>query len=189
MRIKKEYLAVWEYLKKARFCFFIVLALFLISTLVGFFLPIFLKEYIFNFIEQLMQKTEGMGFFQLFIFIFQNNLTTAFIGMLLGLVFGILPLILAVFNGYVIGFVTKIVVSETSFFSVLRLLPHGIFELPALILSLGLGLKLATFFMSEDKKKQFKYDLENSLRVFLLAILPLLLIAAVIETSLIFLLS
>ena len=76
------------------------------------------------------------------------------------------------------------VAAGNGYLILLRLLPHGIFEIPALILSLGLGLKLGFFIFTKNKKKYLKDNLINSLRVFVYIILPLLIIAAIIEASL-----
>jgi len=179
----------WEYLKESKVYFLIILLVFLISAVVGFIKPVFLVEFIEKFVKELIEKTEGMNFFQLLIFIFQNNLITAFIGMIFGLILGVFPLFTSVMNGYVLGFVSNKVVGVVGVGSLWKLIPHGIFEIPALIISLGLGLKLGMFIFAKDKKKQVLYDLGNSLRVFLLVILPLLIIAAIIETGLMFLLG
>ena len=73
--------------------------------------------------------------------------------------------------------------------SLLKLLPHGIFELPAIFIALGIGLKLGTFPFQKEPEKSLKRFLGNSIRVFLLIVLPLLLIAGIIEGLLIFLLN
>tara|TARA_Y100000310_G_C20095245_1_gene540165 strand:- start:42 stop:488 length:447 start_codon:yes stop_codon:yes gene_type:complete len=140
-----------------------------------------------EFVKEIVEKTEGMGFVQLFWFIFQNNVVTAFFGLILGLVLGLFPIFISMINGYVIGFVANISVSVAGFSSLWKLAPHGIFELPALIISLGLGLKLGSFIFAKSgkRKKKLKYDLKNSLRVFLFIVIPLLLIAGLIESWLI----
>jgi stage II sporulation protein M len=77
------------------------------------------------------------------------------------------------------------VVYEEGILVLWRLLPHGIFELPALFLSAGLGLRLGTFIFRKNKLKSLKNYLFESLRVFLFIIFPFLLIAAIIEGILI----
>ena len=114
---------------------------------------------------------------------------TAFLGLISGIFLGLFPLLLTFLNGYVLGFVMRLSVSAVGVGSLWRLVPHGIFELPALIISLGLGLKLGMFIFSKKPIKQLKYDLDNSLRVFFFVIVPLLLIAGFIEAGLIILLS
>ena len=76
--------------------------------------------------------------------------------------------------------------NEGGLLILLNLLPHGIFELPAIFLAFGLGLKFGTFWMKKKKIKTLLDYFWNSLRVFLLIILPLLIIAAIIEGILIF---
>jgi len=50
-----------------------------------------------------------------------------------------------------------------------------------------MGLKFGTFIFQKKRMKSFKNYFWNGLRVFLLVVIPLLIIAAVIEGSLIFL--
>lgn len=184
---KRNYQLCWEHLKESMGYFLAIILILVLSSLIGWFYPVLLQEYISKFIQQLADKTKDMGFFELFAFIFQNNITTAFLGIIFGLFFGIFPLLASFFNGYVLGFVAEKATNTSGFQVLLKLLPHGVFEIPALIISLGLGLKLGLFIFVNNKKKQIVYDLKESLRVFVYVILPLLLIAAVIETSLIFL--
>jgi stage II sporulation protein M len=130
-----------------------------------------------------------MNFIELFWFIFSNNIKVTFIGLISGIFFGILPLLTSIANGYLLGFVSSLVIIEENFLSLWRILPHGIFELPAVFISLGLGLKLGMFIFQKKKIKYLKKNLYNSLKVFFLIILPLLLVAAIIESLFIFLIS
>ena len=139
-------------------------------------------------------KTFGLNWWQMMVFILDNNLRSSFFSMLAGVFLGIFPVLAAFSNGYVLGFVAEMaVVSEAGFnLGVLwRLVPHGIFEFPAILLSLALGTKFGTFVFAErgKRKKEFFRRLEESLRVFLFIILPLLIIAAIIEGILIVFLS
>jgi stage II sporulation protein M len=72
------------------------------------------------------------------------------------------------------------------------LAPHGIFELPAVFIAIGFGLKLGVcslrmIISGFDKKenKFFAENLINSFRSFFLVIVPLLVIAGIIEAVLI----
>jgi len=67
-----------------------------------------------------------------------------------------------------------------------RILPHGIFELPAVFIALGMGLKFGGFIFQKEKIKSLREYFWNSLRVFLFVVLPLLIIAGIIEGTLIF---
>ena len=106
--------------------------------------------------------------------------------MIFGVLLGIFPIIAAIANGYLLGFVASISVGNVGFLVLWRLLPHGIFELPAIFISLGLGLKFGTFIFQKRKLESFKEFFWSSLRVFLLIVIPLLVIAGIIEGSLMF---
>ena len=96
-------------------------------------------------------------------------------------------MITSIVNGYILGFVMLKSVQANGALVLWKLLPHGIFELPALFISLGLGVKLGAFIFKKNKIKTLKIYLFESARVFVFVILPLLFIAAIIEGSLIFL--
>lgn len=185
--MKKFYLQSFKFLKENKLFFYIISGLFTASIILGYLLPIFFEEFIRQFIEQITEKTVNMNFIQLFLFILQNNIKTAFLGLVFGVLFGIIPLFLTFFNGYVLGFVINKVLSFSDSSVLLRLLPHGIFEIPALIISLVLGLKLGMFIFKKkgSRKKEFFYSLENSLQVFLFIVVPLLILAGLIEAALI----
>jgi len=175
----------WKFIKENRIYFLIVSLIFLAFILIGFIFPIFFADKILEFMKQILEQTKGMNFLELFWFILQNNVSTAFFAMILGILFGVVPIINSVVNGYVLGFVMNKTSLTAGTSNLLRLLPHGIFEIPALIIALGLGLRIGIFIFKKKKKKDLKYSLENSLKIFVFIVLPLLLIAALIETALI----
>ena len=187
--LKEEYKQSWNYLKESKNFIYIIIAVFFVFVLIGFFIPApdSLVEQILKFIEELIEQTQGMSQGGLIKFIFLNNLQSSFYGMMLGILLGIFPILAAIANGYLLGFVSSMSVENGGFLVLWRLLPHGIFELPAIFISLGLGLKFGTFIFQKRKLEIFKEYFFNSLRVFFLIILPLLIIAGIIEGSLIFL--
>jgi len=188
--LKKEYRDSWGYIKDSRNFIYIVIGIFLIFGLIGFFIPApdFLMEQILDFVRELLEKTQGMSQMELIQFIFFNNLKSSFFGMIFGVALGIFPLFSTVINGYILGFVASMTVEGEGLSVLWRLLPHGIFELPAVFISLGLGLKLGTFVFYEKKLETFKEFFWSSLRVFLFIVIPLLILAGIIEGSLVFLL-
>lgn len=189
MNIKKEYKKSWKFLKECKTHILVVVILFFLFVLIGFFFPVFLTDFINKFIDEVTRKTSGMGFSQLLFFILENNLLASVAGIGLGIFFGVPSLIYALLNGYVLGFVAGKSVSVAGTGVLIRLLPHGIFELPALFISLGLGLKIGWFVFSGKNKKSFIDVLTRATWTFVLIVIPLLIIAAVIETGLIFLLG
>jgi stage II sporulation protein M len=179
----------WEYIKESKNYIYFAAFIFLIFTILGFILPIFFVDIIKDQIANIINQTEGLDTLSLIGFIFLNNAKTSFLGLVLGILFGFIPIILAVINGYVLGFVSNYAVGEAGYTSLFRLLPHGIFELPAVIIGLGLGTKLGMFFFSKDSNKEFMRRVWLSLKVFIFIVVPLLVISAIIEGSLIGLLN
>ena len=189
--LREEYSKSWKYLVESKRFIFLIILFFFLSAILGFLIPPseILSDALMDLLKELVEKTQGMNGFELIVFIFFNNLQTSFSGMIFGFLFGILPIVATLINGYIIGFVSSMSVNLKGFSSLLNLVPHGIFELPAVFISLGLGLKFGSFIFEKNKADSFRNFFWNSIRVFLLIVLPLLLIAAIIEGSLIFLLS
>ncbi|MCK4552839.1 stage II sporulation protein M [Candidatus Pacearchaeota archaeon] len=187
--LKREYKESWNYIKESKNFIYSIIGVFFGFTLIGFFVPASeeITKIILEFIEKLLEQTKDMSQLELIRFIFVNNLQSSFFGLIFGVALGIFPVLAAVANGYVLGFVGAISVETEGIFVLWRIFPHGIFELPAIFISLGLGLKLGSFIFRKEKGKFFRRCFWNSLRVFLFVVIPLLIIAAIIEASLIFL--
>jgi stage II sporulation protein M len=153
--------------------------------LIGFAFPVFFREDILVFLEEIIGIIEGKGLFEITWMIFSNNMKASFIAFVSGILLGIFPLVTAVVNGYLLGFVAREVVVEEGIFVLWRLLPHGIFELPAVFFSIGVGLKIGADLIKGNKK--LKYNFKEGLRFFVFVVFPLLLVAGVIEGFLIWL--
>lgn len=187
--LKEEYQKSWSYIKESKKFIYFVIGVFFIFTLIGFFIPTsdFFMQQILEFIKELIEKTKGMSQGELISFIFLNNLYSSFFGMVLGIFLGVFPIILAIMNGYLLGFVASLSVQDGGILVLWRIFPHGIFELPAIFISLGLGLKFGMFIFQKKKIESFRNYLWNSLRVFFFVVVPLLIIAGIIEGTFIFL--
>jgi len=186
--LKKEFLNSWEYLKESRNFVYAIAAIFLVSVLVGFFVPPSdsLLQQILEILRELLEKTEGMSVGELISFIFFNNLWAGFLGLSLGILLGIFPIVATISNGYLLGFVANLSVESGGLSSLWMILPHGIFELPAIFISFGLGLKLGFSIFKIKEKGFFKKIAMSSLKTFIFIVVPLLFVAAIIEGILIF---
>ena len=187
--LKIEYQKSWNYLKDSKKFILIVIGIFLAFTLIGFFAPTpeIISEKIMEFIKEILLKTEGMSQSQLISFIFLNNIQGSFFAIIFGIFLGILPIVSAISNGYLLGFVANFAIQENGIFSLWRIFPHGIFELPAVFISFALGLRLGMSIFSKKRFIKFNENFISCLKVFVLIIIPLLIIAAIIEGTLIFL--
>lgn len=117
--------------------------------------------------------------------IFLNNAFVSLFFMVLGLALGILPVLFIAFNGYLVGVIAYLVAQEKGLlFVFLALFPHGIIELPMVFLAASIGLRLGhqVFSALIGRSTQIKREFKEGLTFYFHWILPLLLVAAVIET-------
>lgn len=114
-----------------------------------------------------------------FLSIYLNNLGVATSAYALGIIFGIVSWLVVLFNGFVLGLVVTLVVSKGIIDPVralLAILPHGVFEIPAIILSATAGMLL----YRGTLKKEGLDLVYSSLRLYALSA-AVLLLAAFIE--------
>ena len=121
--------------------------------------------------------------------LFSNNVTACIMTALYGLVpFLTLPAFSLGINAMLLGVVAAYYVSEGYSLSLYLagILPHGIFELPALVLSIACGLLLCrrTSLRLRSKEDPASSGIGLVAQVFLLVILPLLALAALAEAYL-----
>ena len=177
------------YLIPLRPYLFVIVTLFLLATVAGYVSAYFNPD----IIDELMgQFEESYGWIadesptMIMLFIFANNTLNSFIAMLLGTLFGIWPVIFILVNGFFIGVVVFSLLQEYGILVVLSgLLPHGIIELPMIFISASIGLRLGVLAFQKIfriKEVRFKYELFSAIRFFVTVIVPLLFIAAIIET-------
>lgn len=148
-------------------------------------------------IEQIASSIQGREHPQLwlFLFIFWNNVTKSLMFVYFGLLFGILPIGVLVINGMVLGFVSQHNAAEQTWLFVAKaILPHGIIEIPAILLACAYGIRLG-FIVLKSVGALFIPGLGARVRQELSSVLKLtfplsavlvvaLLIAAIIESTL-----
>jgi stage II sporulation protein M len=163
----------------------VVLGLFVLGIVIGILEHEAASGCIKDAVSTLFGKFENLRGFTLFIRIFLNNLAAAAMATASGIVFGILPLLSAFLNGLVIGTVlTQLVqlTEITALQAILSLVPHGMFEIPAFLLSLALGLALGTWPFRQEKSAFLAGAIKNTIAVYARIVIPLLIVAAAIET-------
>ena len=118
----------------------------------------------------------------LFLFILTFNAVNLFLGFVSGfLVF--LPILLAVWTGLNVGIVTR-KSAPTGGFWLLFLNPVAVFELPASWISFSLGIELGMTFLQKRDFSVLGPLFHDRLTVFFWLVIPLLVIAALIESAL-----
>lgn len=186
-KFKSYFYESMRYLRSSLRYVLFVFVLFVIGGVVGVVFSERVNEMlkIEELLRGLAEKVMGMNISELIFFIFQNNVQSAFLGLVLGIVLGIFPVINALGNGMVLGYVMKASWRISGVSDFWRLLPHGVFELVAVFIALGLGVKLGVSLFSKKGRKEINKRLLWSLIIFVCVVIPLLILAAVIEGILI----
>jgi len=130
-------------------------------------------------LEVLMEQTPIMLAAMLFV----NNLQACILLFLGGVTFGILTIFVLATNGIVVGAVVQMANEMQGItYVVAALLPHGIFELPALFIAGALGLMLAGAIRRElYEDGDAAADARQYTVFFAKTVLPLLVLAAITE--------
>jgi len=136
-------------------------------------------------LEELANLLTPLPQFAVLVIIFATNATTLLVSFILSPIFCLWPILVLTLNGWLLAFVSAIVAQEESLgFVLVGLVPHGIIELPALILGQAAALSFGTTVILALFKKRRELILpsfKQNLRYLLIA-LALLLPAAIIET-------
>ena len=193
MREMGEEYTLREYIYSLRFYILFIVVFFISSAIVGYLG--FLNE-LFNaalqYIQQLSENVKGfsdsyspwVSFLLFFFVIFLNNAFTCFIDILTGPLVGIVPLFSAFVNGGIVGWF----VQKEGAIVLIAIIPHGVFEIPAFLISAAIGLRLGREVFRSRDERDLGGEMKRGLWVFLTLIFPLLVIAAIIESALITLL-
>lgn len=186
----EEELVLRDYLASLRFYILFVSLLFCCAIILGY-LGVFNEVFSasFEWIQELSENVKdltrtyplGVTFLAFFIVIFLNNAFTCFLNIITGPLIGIFPFFSAMVNGGLLGWFVR----EEGLRVFGAIAPHGMFELPAYVLSVAIGLRLAREVLKEKRKRRLKSTLGEGLWVYLTLIVPLLILAALIESALI----
>ncbi|MCJ8015038.1 stage II sporulation protein M [Paenibacillus sp. KQZ6P-2] len=127
-----------------------------------------------------------------FVFIFFNNSIKAVTMIFLGLLIGVLPILFLLVNGMAVGFLVHNSMEQgNSLFDLVvkGLLPHGIIEIPAIIIACAFGLQMGLLVLSSlggSGKAELKRTWREMFRKALTAsawIVIMLFVAAIIEST------
>ncbi len=178
----------WDYVKNLGPLFALTSFLFIYSIVMGYALGDQISAQSFEgLLSNIPDPTESTSW-EMFLAILYNNVFASFVFVASGALFGLPPLMYMVLNGFVVGYVSYNAAQIQGIgFVFATLLPHGVIELPTIIfcgaMGLGLGYKMLHKMMRRDGLQ--KYVVESVL-IFIKRVIPLLVLAAGIETALIY---
>jgi len=178
-----------EILKGERILILVVLMTFLLGILSGYMTFDQSKEEMVpilkNMVRRLLAESKSETAFN----IFMNNHTATIMFLVLGVTV-ILPLIIVLSNGYLFGFILRMMeIQGLDWVEFLKAtVPHAIFELPAFFLAAILGMRIGTGVIAAKgrRKDEFIKRTREGIFIFLTVVVPLLLLAAFIEAFITF---
>ncbi len=166
----------------------IVTAIFILSISFGYFFGLIYENQASKMIEETFSSFKFIReweSYKIFLFIFVNNTVKAFAAMILGIFFGLIPTLFIFSNGFLIGVVVSIFSKKMGMLGIiLALTPHGILEIPAILISCAYGLDLGFALYKKIRGSDVNINREILLSIhrFVKIVIPMLLTAAFIET-------
>jgi len=175
-----------DYVRRLGPLFLICLAGFCFSLFAGFQLGDSISMEVLEELMGSLPNLENFDMTMIFLFIVFNNVFKSFLWMVLGTLGGIPPLFFAVLNGFFLGnFSYSFSLEYSLAFMAAALIPHGIIEIPTILLSSAAGMALGYALINRFRGSGgFGQEFRRALRLFVPKIVPLLVISAVIEVTL-----
>ena len=165
---------------EARTCIYIAIAIYCCAIFVGW-------TYADNFsfledqVKKLAAQFAGKNAITFIFKIFLHNLIATYVAMCFVVLFGAVPAIIAVFNGLILGWVITRSPGGSTANIWLVLIPHGIFEWPAMLIAWGVGLWRGVGYRFSETGSTWKGRWEIANKIYFTITMPLLFIAAIIE--------
>lgn len=165
-------------------CILAATGVFVVALIFGLCAPVDTSGGVLSELDQLIAPLRNAGPFVLFLVIVVNNALKALGVVALGVVIGIPPAVFLVLNGYLLGVVITGFSSMRGLaYIVASLAPHGVIEIPLLLLAAGLGFSVGweSIGWLARRTGMVRAQLRASMKVYVRWILPGLTVAAVVE--------
>ena len=156
---------------------FLAIAVFLSGALLGM-VAVQVPDAMLDSLIELAQELKAKNWLAMTAFILFKNAVAAVVAVYSGCLLGILPFIAALTNGMLLG--RAITLNPESAWLIL---PHGLFELPAIWIAWGMGFWCAGWIRYKPRLERLRYRTGASLHLIWVIVLPLLAIAAAIEAT------
>ena len=125
----------------------ILSALFVAAALAGFYVSIPGKLDLFGTLLGSFKPFLSLPVWKLFFVILLNNSAKSFAVLLAGILFGLVPLLAVATNGYILGVAYLFASRGVGYVQAAKtILPHGVLEIPAVLLAAAYGLWLGVTF-------------------------------------------
>lgn len=175
------------YLKSIRIYIAISALIFAVTIVMGYYAAQYNSDLAANMLKEfeMLKWITQLPLPLIMVIIFLKNLLSCIMSILLGLGMGIVPLIVDTSNGFLLGVVLyNVLQKESLLYFLAGVVPHGIIELPTVLMSIGIGFRLGyllalTMF---GEKVNLTKEIKIAIHFLIRWVTPLLLLAAAIET-------
>ena len=181
--LAKHYQRIWGDLQEARAYIVAAMLIFAAGGVLALLIP-HVGEKVISLVLEYFKPFKDKPYLELVVAIFLQNASSAFLAIAFGFVLGIIPVLGAFFNGIVLGAIIHLDPRH-----IFMIIPHGLFELPAIFIAWGLGMWCAGGLFHAQRLETITMRIKKSLHIYLSLIVPLLMIAAIIEVLAITILS
>jgi stage II sporulation protein M len=167
----------------------ILTLIFAVSFLAGILAPSSIRQQMTEVFQAVVGNYRGLaGGMLYFNILVQNVMATIFV-LISGVFVGIIPTFAISSNAFGLGVLYR-QAAEVAGYSkaALKVLPYGVFEIPALLIAASYGLWLGVTVLRRMRGKEstpLGVNIEHAFRRYFAVVFPLLIVAAAIETALI----
>ena len=166
----------------------ILALLFAAAFLAGMLAPSSTRQQMTDAFQVVADNYRGLAGGKLFFTLLLHNVMATIIVLISGVIVGIIPTFAIGANGFVLGVVYRQSAEVMDYSkAALKVLPHGVFELPALLIAASYGLWLGVTVVRRMRGKEstpLRFHIEHAFRRYFAIVFPLLIVAAAIETAL-----
>ena len=166
----------------------LILALvFAVSFLAGTVAPSSIRQQMTEMVQSVAGNYQGLAGGTLFFNILVQNVMASIIVLISGVIVGILPVFAIGSNGFGLGVLYREAVEVSGYSkAVLKVLPYGVFEVPALLVAASFGLWLGVKVVRRMRGREdtlLRFHIEHAFRRYFAIVFPLLVVGAAIETA------
>jgi len=167
----------------------ILTLIFAVSFLAGTLAPSSIRQQMTEVFQAVVGNYQGLAGGMLFFNILVQNVMATIFVLISGVFGGVIPVFAIGSNGFGLGVLyhQAAEVAGTSK-AALKVLPYGVFEIPALLIAASYGLWLGVTVLRKMRGKEstlLRVNIEHAFRRYFAVVFPLLIVAATIETALI----
>lgn len=167
----------------------ILTLVFAASFLAGTAAPSAIRQQMIDVFKGVVGNYRGLAGGTLFFNILVQNVMATIFVVISGVMAGVIPTFAISSNGFGLGVLYRQASGVSGFpAAALKVLPYGVFEIPALLIAASYGLWLGVLAVRRMRGKEstlLRFHIEHAFRRYFAVVFPLLIVAAAIETALI----